>query len=144
MNKKSFAATAVLLVALTAPTICEAKNNCDALAYFVPLDIETYTPITTKTIESRSFERWCLSSSPEIDQLLSILTGEGHADFNASRVRMKVVFPNAIRFVDANGTVSSDGGAGARIDTKALQKFRYSLEPNQIVSLEVTQGTTAR
>jgi hypothetical protein len=144
MNKRSFATTAILLAILVTPVISKARNGCDALAYFIPLDIETYTPITTETIESRSFERWCLSSSSEVDHLLSILTGEGHVNFSASRVRMKVVSPNATRFVDANGTVSSDGRTGARIDAKALQKFRDSLESDAIISFGVNQATTTR
>lgn len=144
MNTRSFATTAILLAILLTPTISKARDGCDALAYFIPIDIETYTPITTETIESRSFERWCLSSSSEVDHLLSILAGEGPVNFSASRVRMKVVSPNATRFVDANGTVSFDGRTGARADAKALRHFRDSLESDAIISSGVNQATTTR
>ena len=135
MSKRFIAILTFLLAALSSPTFVNADDTCRANVYFIPFDIETYAPVTTRTIESRAFEEWCLSSHADFDHVLTILAGKEKRSFDADRVRMKLVARGTKLFVDANGVVSSDGHMGAQIDLVELQLFRGSLGSGQVRSL---------
>src|SRR4051812_44803336 len=90
-----------------APFVADARDGCDAVVYFIPPGVETYVPVTPESIRRQAFERWCLSSTAQIDKLSSIVSGKTSATFDARRVRMAFLSKNAVRYMDADGIVST-------------------------------------
>jgi hypothetical protein len=99
----------------------------------MPLEIETYMPITRTTIAAQAHEKWTISSKREKEQLVAILRGgiKDKASLDENRVRMLIVLDRNSYFVDVNGVVHKDGSEDSRLDQTGLYRLRNSLRPRE-------------
>lgn len=112
-----------------------------ATVYFVPLEVETYIPITRTTIASQADEKWTISSKRKKERLAAILDHGAEAAFDENRVRVLVVIDGNSYFVDANGVVHKDGREDTRLDQNELYKLRDSLRTRERQILTKRNGT---
>jgi hypothetical protein len=99
--------------------------------YFVPLEIETYVPITRATVISQAWEKWTISSKSQTSSLIALLNHGDEETFDENRVRVLILSGNQTFFIDANGVASTKGKLGIGIDKAMFIKFRDSLHTDQ-------------
>ena len=118
---KAIAGLSVLLLLSEDAVGSEVTN-----VYFVPFDVETYVPITRESIECMAHEQWTFSRAEQSSRLVKFLERGDSAQFDETRVRVKVVAPSATLFIDAEG-VAQRQDATAKIDRKRFRELLGAL-----------------
>lgn len=126
--RPSLRVVAALVIGLCmAPHCLAASGQAGITVFFVPLDVETYVPITPETIMSQAWEKWAISPGAETSRLLQLLSPGTKGTFDANRTRVMIIFKRQVYCVDSNGVARAKSGSDFRIDKSALAKFRDSL-----------------
>jgi hypothetical protein len=97
--------------------------------YYLPFNTETYSPVTTSSIECAAKNTWIVSDYAKLKELSAILDtvdNESSLKFDANRVRVKIVKGFQVTYLDANG-VANDQDRNSKINKTAFSKLLTSL-----------------
>jgi hypothetical protein len=106
-GQRGFLALIVALMACVGGPTGAGNSVDEAHVCYVPIDIESYTPMTIEDIDERCFRRGVVKEShPKFKQIMALLASGKAAPFDAGDVRIKLQRKDAeMVFVDHYGVV---------------------------------------
>lgn len=111
--------------------------------YCIPFGVETYGPVTRKSIEADSFFKLTVAASADKDYLLRSLSSGPEDKFDEGRVRFLIVTGAHRYYLDARAVVVIDGGTkGIQIDAQKIRAFvKWKQRENEGASATASKPT---
>lgn len=121
-----------LIVALTLAALLGCKMQTVEAApgeltiYYIPFDVETFSPVTVDLIESQASCVFHLSAlDPSAQRLRELLSRSADGEFDGRRVRLKAAgLAKAPVFVDADGGLRNESGNESRLEQGNFEALR--------------------
>jgi hypothetical protein len=122
----------VAALSLLAPC---ARGGPALTAYFIPLEVDTYLPVTPASIACAAWEKWTLADATHASDLIALVSHGEKGEFDDHRVRMMIFKNDKVYYVDQNGVALAENSAH-KIDPKKIADFRRSLSSGEIANLK--------
>jgi len=97
------------------------KMSKNLVVFWVPPEIETYTPVTAENIEQRAFKIITIRNEEQADQVLSLIQ-KSNQRLESGRIRIKISADTGFYNFDANGIGVSSRGEAVKIDIPKLRE----------------------
>ena len=120
----------VILIAVVFQ-VSHAWGKSTLTVYSIPFEIDTYVPVTAKTIACAAWQKWVISDATQASKLGAILRSGPKAKFDDHLVRMLISTDRTNYYVDQKGVALMNYSA-SKVDLKKLDEFGKSLKPNQV------------
>lgn len=88
--------------------------------FWVPPQVETYTPVTAENIEKMAFKIVTIKNERQADEIVGLIHKSDQAA-NSTRIRVKISTDEQFYNFDSNGVGVSSAGEAVGIDLKKLK-----------------------
>jgi hypothetical protein len=89
--------------------------------YWIPPEVETYTPVTPDTIEKMAFKIVQLKNERQADKTISLVQ-KSNQKADLKRIRVKITTADKSYNFDSNGMGISSTGEGVSVDLQRLKQ----------------------
>ena len=113
--------SAVLALAMIGAANYGPKLSAKVIVFWVPLEIETYLPVTAKNIEQRAFKIVAIRNERQAGQVISLIR-RSNQRIEAGRIRIKISTDTEFYNFDAEGIGVSSKGEAVKIDIQKLKQ----------------------
>lgn len=110
-----------VLLAIVGSQSYGGKVSSKVVVFWVPPQIETYTPVTVENIEQRAFKIVTVRNGKQADQVLSLIQ-KSNQRLESARIRIKVSTDREFYDFDANGVGISSKGEAVEINIAKLKE----------------------
>ncbi|HEV2617612.1 MAG TPA: hypothetical protein VGU63_13485 [Candidatus Acidoferrales bacterium] len=111
----------VLMAAMIGYRGAGGEVSKKAAVFWIPPQIETYTPVTAENIEQRAFKIVTVRNGKQGDQVLSLIQKSNQRP-QSGRIRIKISTESEFYDFDSNGIGVSSRGEDVKIGIKKLKQ----------------------
>jgi len=111
----------VVLLGLASLQSHGAKATDKVVVFWIPSQMETYTPVTPENIERMAFKTVSVKNKHQADQVVALIE-QTSRKLDANRIRIKISTEQISYNFDADGIGISSSGEQVKIDIQKLKQ----------------------
>jgi hypothetical protein len=110
----------ISLLSILSSQIIAGKASTTVDVWWIPPDVETYTPVTADNIEERAFKVVHVQDDHQAEEVIALIQRSGRVA-DPARIRVKISFDDKSYDFDPDGIGVSSKGERVQIDLRKLK-----------------------